>query len=117
MLALLKEYPEKIYWQQLSTNEADVALDILAEHPDRIDWYQLCLNENPRAIELLSKYPERIHYQTIIKNPAIFVLDYDALKSRISPFKEELIAAVFHPRRMLRLMDMIGDDEDIDDFF
>jgi hypothetical protein len=117
MLMLLKTYPEKIYWMYLSANPADVALDILAEHPDRIEWNQLSVNENPRVMELFLKYPQKINYSVILKNSAIFVMDYDAMKCRISPFKEELIAAVFHPRRMLRLMDMIGDDDDIEDFF
>lgn len=44
-------------------------------------------------------------------SPMIFVLDYDALKQRISPFKEELIARAYHPKRVAKWIEM---DDNID---
>ncbi len=52
------------------------------------------LNENPSAIYLLEKYPEKIDQSLIWFNPNIFTYDYERM---ICPFKEELLALIYHP--------------------
>jgi hypothetical protein len=69
------------------------------------------LSENPSALHLLKNQPKKINWRRFAKNPAIFVLDYDALKQRCAVFKEELIALAVHPTRIHKWMSM---DEDFD---
>jgi hypothetical protein len=99
MIPLLKEYPDKICWSELSGNPS--AGEILAAaNPDILDW--MWLSQNPGAIDILIKYPHRINYDTLClnthplalqilqmhtwlirwdmfsTNSAIFEIDYDA---------------------------------------
>ena len=46
-------------------------------------------------------------------NPNIFELDYEALKNRISIFKEELIAKALHPKRIEQWLENGIDIEDL----
>jgi hypothetical protein len=117
MLVLLKDHPEKISWRHLSINSAPVAVEILAERPDMIDWINLSSNKNPRAMDIFLRFPEYVDYSVVFKNPAVFVLDYAALKRRIAHFKEELVAAASHPARIGRILDSGVDIDDIDDYF
>ena len=78
---LLEKYPEKIHWQWLSENPN--AIHLLEQHPERIDWTYL--SENRNALHLL------------------FPLDLVQMKQQNEPFREELIAYVFDPDRMIRL--------------
>ena len=67
-------------------------------------------------MELLEKHREKINVFFLFSNPSIFEFDYAAIERRISPFKEELIAAATHPRRIQRLLDLGVDIDNIDDF-
>ena len=79
-IPLLRKYPEKIQWNQLSQNPSAIPL---LEHPEKIDWPNL--SANPNACHLL------------------FPLDLAQMKENNQAFKEELIAYVFEPERLLRL--------------
>jgi hypothetical protein len=46
----------------------------------------------------------------------IFVLDYDALTTRISVFKEELIQTAYSPKRIQRLLDEGIDIEELEKY-
>jgi hypothetical protein len=78
---LLEKYPEYIFWNRLSRNPA--AIHLLEKHPEKIDWNQLSVN--PAALHLL------------------FRLDHETMRQANEPFKEELMAYVFDPERLMRL--------------
>ena len=78
-----------------------------------LDWSDLSLH--PKAIHLLEENPDKIDWYCLSKNPSIFEIDYDAIKNRVEPFKEELIQKCFHPKRLVYYLEQykydIGDDE------
>ena len=87
---------------------------------NNLEW--VCLFGNPNAIKLIK---ELINTTPLLKsldyywdffstNPAIFDYDYSFLKNRAEVFKEELIAAVFHPRRVAWMLEQC--EGGIDDF-
>ena len=81
--------------------------------PKRLDPENLSLN--PRATNFLDTNPDKINWFRFSWNQAIFQIDYQALKTRIETFKEELIARCFHPDRLVLYLELyqydIGDDE------
>ena len=67
--------------------------------PEQIDW--VSFSKNPCAIDLLEKYQEKVYWFSLFENPEIFEIDYLVLRERIQPFKEELMACCFHPKRLM----------------
>jgi len=58
---------------------------------------------NPNASELLENNRDKINWECISENPAIFKLDYDAIKTRlISVIEEDLMKVCYHPDRLER---------------
>lgn len=47
---------------------------------------------------------------SFLKNPAIFEIDYKALRQKIDPIKEELMQRCFHPRRLMYYLETYGYD-------
>ena len=69
----------------------------------RYFWKSLCENENEKAIELLKSNQDKIDWWRLSKNPRIFELDTQKMKSRCAPFAQELAAYVYSPSRLMRL--------------
>jgi hypothetical protein len=63
------------------------------------------LTFNPAAIELLRENPKKIYWSELSQNPAIFEYDYAAMRTSRAALHEELIARVFHPRRIAALLE------------
>jgi hypothetical protein len=76
----------------------------------------------PQAVHLLESYIQeenrtrggvqddtfnRGQWRMLATNPGIFELDYEAIRNRMTIYKEELIATVFHPKRMQPLFDFL----------
>ena len=78
---LLEKYPEHIYWDRLSRNSK--AIHLLEQSPEKIDW--VFLSFNPNAMHLL------------------FRLDHERMRQDNEAFREELMAHVFEPGRLMRL--------------
>jgi hypothetical protein len=70
------------------------------------------LSGNPAAIDLLRANPHKINWFMFSQNPAIFEYDYDRMLRGRLRLHEDLMAAVFHPRRLAALLDA---DEDADE--
>ena len=66
-------------------------------------WESLCENENEKAIELLKSNQDKIDWKRLSRNPEIFELDTQKMKSRCAPFAQELAAYVYSPSRLMRL--------------
>ena len=108
MMMKLRDFidKDKLYWYGISCNPN--AIELLRENPDKIKWDWLSLN--PNAIELLRENPDKIKWDGLSKNCSIFTYDYKRMTDTISVYKEELIAAVFHPRRFERYLIEFGFD-------
>ena len=75
------------------------------------------LSANSSAISLLEENKDKIFWIYFSKNPAIFELDYEALKKRCAIFKEELIQKVMHPSRIQYYLNEGYDLDEIFTFF
>ena len=72
---------------------------------------------NINAIELLKKNQDKINWINISQNPAIFTYDYKKIKENRKEINEEIIIKALHPIRMLRLMEIYGEDEIYKNYF
>ena len=112
-IKLLKENPDKIDWDYLSSNKN--AIELLKEKPDKINWKYLSLNIN--AIELLKENQDKIKWEFISFNTAIFTYDYEKIKKNKKELNEELVIKALHPKRMLKLMEIYGEEEIYKNYF
>ena len=107
MIEYLEKNQDKINWINLSCNYN--AIKLLKKNPKKINWYNL--SSNPNAIELLKKNQNKIKWGFISFNPAIFTNDYEKIKENKKELNEEIIIKALHPKRMLKLMEVYGEDE------
>jgi hypothetical protein len=77
---------------------------------DMYDWVRLC--QNPSAIPILMREENRnkIKVTYLLKNPNIFVYNYDNMKKNTEVFKEELMRKVWHPSNISRWLEQGFDD-------
>jgi hypothetical protein len=127
---------DKIKWNILAHNYG--AIELLKENPDKIDWYNLSFNKNaielikknlhkinylnllinPNIIELFEeKYITYINYHYISCNPSIFTYDYELIKTNFKTLGEEIIIKSLHPNRMLKLMELYGEEDIYKSYF
>ena len=59
---------------------------------------------------LLQENRDKLNWERLSLNPSIFTYDYKHMTETTNVFKEELIAAVFHPRRFERYLIEFGFD-------
>ena len=80
-----------------------VAVPLLEKYPEHIDWVRLCWN--PGAIHLLEQYPENISWSTLSAKQygmhLLFRLDHERMREDNESFREELMAHVFDPDRLM----------------
>jgi hypothetical protein len=104
---------DKISWCYLSKNPA--AAHIIEQNLDKVNWW--CLSKNHGAIDILEKNQDKIIWSRLSQNPAIFVLDRDAMRKQIdNGFAEELISNVLHPKHFERNLIQYGYDIGIDEY-
>jgi hypothetical protein len=104
---IIRNNLDKIDWNLLSGNPN--AIQLLKENPDKIDWN--LLSGNPNAIELLEENKNKINWEIISENPSIFTYDYDLIKNNFKELGEDIIIKALHPKRLLKLMELYGEDE------
>ena len=114
-IELLKENPNKIEWSCLCINSNPKVLEIIEENFDKINWYSLSTNSN--AIEILENNLDEIDENSIFRNSSIFTYDYKKIKENKKELNEEIIIKALHPKRMLRLMEIYGEDEIYKNYF
>ena len=97
------EYMNYCCWYRLSA--LPIAVPLLEKNLEHIDWD--CLSRNSGAIHLLEQCPEKIDWEFLSFNKnamhLLFRLDYSRMKQENDVFKEELMAYVFEPGRLMRL--------------
>jgi hypothetical protein len=118
-IQILKENPDKIRWDTLSSNPG--AIPLLEENPTLIDMWHLCANpaaihliekqidkiiwqplsQNPNAIHILEKNQDKIDWYSLSQNSAIFDYDYKEMSiQRSNILREELMAKALHPSKI-----------------
>jgi hypothetical protein len=101
---------DKLNWKSLSLNPNSI--HYLEQNQDKIIWDYLSLNLN--AIHLLEKNQDKIDWYYLSKNPNIFELDYIRMAEiRIKIILEELIKNVWHPKRIIRYLELGGNIDDL----
>ena len=85
---------ENLRWDNLSGNPN--AIHLLEQNLKKIDWYYL--SANPNAIPILEQNQDKINWAILPRNLSIFEYDYEAMRLRMKPLAEQLIANRFHPR-------------------
>lgn len=108
-----------VCWDNLSENPA--AISLLKKNIDRISWEHFA--KNPNAIQIYEDYPEKMrdylyhmNYENFSVTAPIFELDYDAIKTRCSIYKEELIAIALHPSRIEAYLKQGISIQDLDNY-
>ena len=104
-MSFLEKHIDKLNaecWSELSKRA--VAVPLLEKYPEHIDWVRL--SRNAGAIHLLERNPEKIHWKQLSLNPnaihLLFRLDHVRMRKKNDAFKEELMAYVFDPERLMR---------------
>jgi len=59
----------------------------------------------------LEKNQDKICWYNLARNPSIFTYDYYMISNKNKELNEEIIQKSLHPKRMLRLMEIYGEDE------
>ena len=59
----------------------------------------------------------KIKWEFISLNSAIFTYDYEKIRENRKELNEEIIIKALHPKRMLRLMEIYGEDEIYKNYF
>ena len=104
---LIEQYPERICWGSLSQNPK--AIRLLRENTDKIQWRYLSLNYSEEAVQLMKENMDKQdewNNDLLFSNPYIFEYDYDEIERKCNMYKEELMAACWHPLRVQRYLDM-----------
>ena len=93
---LLGKNPDKIHWDMLSFNPN--AMHLLEKNQDKLNWG--FLSDNPNAIDLLEKNQDKIDWHYLSMNKGYYGLNYKFLKERMDIIREDLMKAVYHPKRL-----------------
>jgi hypothetical protein len=112
-MSFLEKHIDKLNaecWSELSKRA--VAVPLLEKYPEHIDWVRLSLNAG--AIHLLEQYPEKINWDFLSANRngshLLFRLDHVQMREKNNAFKDELMAYVFDPDRLMRLSEKYSVD-------
>lgn len=110
---ILEKNIDKINWHTILANPNPNIEKIIEENLDNVMntnntpmnqedyekrmWYYL--SQHPNLMNMLERNQDKIDYKCLSMNESIFEIDYEALDSRISIFKEELIGYAWNPER------------------
>ena len=97
------KYPERIYWDALSSNSCDEAVSMLTANPDKVFWKNLSPSGSSASIALLRSAPiEKLDFNKLSGNPDPEVvkflmeneshIDWRALSANTNPVAIALLA-------------------------
>ena len=94
--SILENNIDRVYWEIFCSNPN--AIRILENYIDEIIWHSL--SWNPNAISILEKNTDKIYWYNLCSNEGVSELNYQWLKERMDIIREDLMKAVYHPRRL-----------------
>ena len=109
-LPLLALHLDKVNWSEFTVNPNPAVIPILEKNLDKVSKLYFCTN--PNVLPILEKEPEKIDWCFFGWNQSIYEPDYESIRTRINIYKEELIAAAMHPRRIKKIMELIGEESE-----
>lgn len=103
-LTLCYQNLDKVDWFYLSTRPE--AIHVIEQHLDKVNWKALTWNKN--AGHIIKNNLDKIedHWYYLSKNPCIFTYDYENMKMNNMGFAEELMAYIYHPKRVFKYMEI-----------
>ena len=110
---ILEKNIDKINWHTIVENANPKIEKIIEENIENVmntnnghidqegyENYVWCrFSQHPKLLNMLERNQDKIDYYCLSMNESIFEIDYGALDSRISIFKEELIGYAWNPDR------------------
>ena len=112
---------KNITWTSFCKNPNDHLVNhlilIISENRNdkRIKWSSLCENENPRVLDILRNNKDKIVWENFLKNPNCFSYNYEMMRIRCLPIKEEIDEIFLRPENVMAMID-ISRDHGEDDF-
>jgi hypothetical protein len=109
---LLSECYDRINWEWFCENPNDLAvdhiMDILEKDSEdkRIVWECLSTNTNPRVFAILEANQSKIDWFHFVKNPICFAYDYEKIRERFAPLKQEIQDIFLHPDNVMARIEM-----------
>ena len=85
---------ENIYYNRITELLKD---RVNSDTHNAIDWE--VLSSNPNAISILERNIDKINWSKLSYNKGVNKLNYQWLKDRMDMIREDLMKAVYHPRR------------------
>ena len=99
--------PNKLNWYALSESLNPNVISLLEKYPEKISWFWL--SKNPNAMHILEKNQQKLDrssWSFISDNPSMFEIDYKTMTNlMVDNFREDLMKAVFHPKRISAWLD------------
>ena len=92
----MEKNQDKIKWNWLSKNPN--AIHLLEKNPEKIHGIYLSMNHN--GISIMEKNPDKIYWNILSSNVGVNELNYKYLKERMDIIREDLMKAVYHPKRL-----------------
>ena len=83
-------------------------IELLEKNQDKKNWR--FLSKNPNAIDLLEKNQDKIYWYHFCMNEGYYELNYKFLKERMDIIREDLMKAVYHPKRLEYYLGLGYDD-------
>ena len=77
---------------------------MLEKNLDKVNWF--CLSRNDNAISILEKNQDKIDVCWLSRNKSIYTCDYEYYRKRMDVHREDLMKKVFHPRRLIRYLEI-----------
>lgn len=113
-IPLLALHLDKVDWNYLTKNTNPDVIPILENNLEKVDKMFFCTN--PNILPFLENHPETIRWAFFVWNLSIYEPDYENIRKLLSIFKEELMAVVFHPKRISRLIEFAREEPNSLDF-
>ena len=104
---LLSEFYDRINWEWFCENPNDLAVDHIIEllekdnNDPHIVWECLSANTNPRVFAILEANQSKIDWFHFVKNPICFAYDYEKIRERFAPLKQEIQDIFLHPDNVM----------------
>ena len=86
---------EEMYDKRIWINRT---IELLEKNQDKINWD--LLSRNPNAISILEKNPDKINWEELSANQGTYEINYKFMKERMDIIREDLMKAVYHPKRL-----------------
>jgi hypothetical protein len=114
------DFYSTIQWGHFCKNPNDIVVShiitIITENKNdkRIIWSSLCENTNPRVFDILRNNKDKIMWGSFLKNPICFKYNYEMMRARFLPIKEEIESIFLRPENIMAIIERERDEGEND---